>query len=100
MPTPNPYADYQKTGLKKMLALAKVLCDLTLRFKHIILANFPDSLPIAALLIAIENLCTKIPDADAEFQAFNQDVTLPPSDPSTAAGVDPSAPAAVAPDAP
>lgn len=95
---PNPYADYQRTGLDKMIKLAKVLCRLVLDFKIIILAVFPDSEPIKLLIAAIEDLCQLIPEAEAEFAAWELDVTLPPSDPAETAGINPDAPAASAPD--
>lgn len=94
----NPYVDYQKTGLDKMIKLAKILCRLVQTFEVIIRAKFPDSLPIIALLEAIKNLCLLVPDADAEFQAFILDQTPPPADASEAAGINPDAPAAQPPD--
>lgn len=95
---PSPYDDYQKTGLDKMLALAKTLCRLVLTFKIIILAKFPDSLPIQALITAIEGLCALIPEAETEFRQWQLDQTLPPDDASENAGIDPDAPEALPPD--
>lgn len=94
MSSPNPYADYQKTGLKKMIQLAKVLCQLVQTFEVIIRAKFPNSVPILALLTAIKELCALLPAADAEFQAFALDTTAIPSDTADLAGIDPSAPPA------
>lgn len=97
MPT-NPYADYEKTGMDKMIKLAKVLCRLVQTFEVIIRAKFPDNVAIIALLEAIKNLCVLIPDADAEFQAYILDQTPPPSDPNEISGINPDAPAAQPPD--
>ena len=97
MPT-NPYEDYQRTGLDKMIKLAKVLCRLVQTFEVIIRAKFPDSAPINALLTAIATLCTLIPEADAEFQAYILDQTPPPADAGDTVGINPEAPAAQPPD--
>lgn len=94
----NPYADYEKTGLDKMIKLAKVLCRLVQTFAVIINAKFPDSVPIQALLAAILALCPLIADADAEFLAYKIDSTLPPSDAGETVGINPDAPAAVDPE--
>lgn len=94
----NPYESYEKTGLDKMIKLAKVLCRLVLTFEVIIRAKFPDSVPIIALLEAIKQLCVLVPDADADFQAYILDTTPPPADAGEAAGINPDAPAAQPPD--
>jgi hypothetical protein len=94
----NPYADYQKTGMDKLIKLAKVLCRLVQTFKVIIDAKFPDSVAIQALVAAILLLCPLIADADAEFQEYQLDMTLPPADVGDSTGINPDAPAAVAPD--
>lgn len=94
----NPYEDYQKTGMDKMIKLAKVLCRLVQTFEVIIRAKFPDNVAIIALLEAIKNLCVLIPDADAEFQAYILDQTLPPADPNEISGINPDAPSAKPPD--
>jgi hypothetical protein len=93
-----PYEDYQKTGLKKMIELAKVLCRLVQTFEVIIRAKFPDSVPIIALLDAIAVLCTLIPAADADFQAYALVTTPMPEDAAEIAGIDPTAPPAEDPD--
>lgn len=94
----NPYEDYKKTGLDKMIKLAKVLCRLVQTFKVIIDAKFPDSVPIQALVTAILALCPLIADADADFMAWELDQTLPPADAGDTMGINPDAPAAEAPD--
>jgi len=98
MPAENPYADYKKTGLDKMIKFAKVLCGLVATFKVVIDAKFPDNVAIQALVTAILALCPLIPDADAEFQAWALDQALPPADAGEIVGINPDAPAAVAPD--
>lgn len=94
----NPYADYQKTGLDKMIKLAKTLCRLVLDFEVIIIAVFPDSDPIKFLLAAIKDLCALIPAAEAEFAAWEMNTALPPADPMDTAGINPEADEAVPPD--
>lgn len=94
----NPYEDYKKTGLDKMIKLAKVLCRLVQTFKVIIDAKFPDSVPIQALVTAIIALCALIPDAESEFLAWELDQTLPPADVGDTLGINPDAPAAQPPD--
>jgi hypothetical protein len=97
MPT-SPYDDYKKTGVNKMLALAKTLCRLVQMFRVIIVAKFPESGAIYALLIIIDQLCELLPEADAEFKAYN-DSLVPPADTSEeTGGYDPSAPEALPPD--
>lgn len=91
---PTPYEDYKKTGLDKMIKLAKTLCFLVQTFEVIIRAKFPDSVPIMALLDAIKALCLLIPDADAEFQQWILDQTPPPADSADIAGINPDAPEA------
>lgn len=92
------YDDFQKTGLDKMLKIAKVLCRLVQTFRVIIDAKFPDSVPIQALMTAISLLCPLIADADAEFRAYQTDSTLPPADALETVGIDPDAPDAIDPD--
>jgi len=94
----NPYEDYQKTGLDKMIKLAKILCRLVQTFKVVIDAKFPDNIAIQALVTAILALCPLIPDADAEFQAYQLDQALPPEDAGEIVGINPDAPAAVDPE--
>ena len=94
----NPYEDYQKTGMDKMIKLAKVLCRLVATFKVVIDAKFPDNVAIQALMTAILALCPLIPDADAEFQAYQLDVTPPPSDAGEIIGINPDATPASPPD--
>lgn len=94
----NPYEDYKKTGMDKMIKLAKTLCRLVQVFKVVIDAKFPDSVPIQALVTAILALCPLIADADAAFLAYELDATLPPADAGDTIGINPDAPAAVAPD--
>ena len=91
---PTPYEDYKKTGMDKMIKLAKTLCFLVATFEVIIRAKFPDSVPIIALLDAIKVLCTLLPEADAEFQQWILDQTPPPADSGDIAGINPEAPAA------
>jgi|SRR5690349_11665585 len=98
MTLPNPYADYKKTGMDKMLALAKTLCRLVQAFEVIINAVFPDSVAIQLLLTAIKNVCALLPDAEAEFYAWQLDQTLPPADAGDALGIIVDAPPAQAPD--
>lgn len=87
----NPYADYEKTGYKRMLDLAKTLCKLVALWEVVIRAKFPDSAPILALLDAIKALCLLLPEADAAYQAETL-VTTPPSDaPEDTPGYDPAA---------
>lgn len=95
---PTPYEDYKKTGLDKMIKLAKTLCLLVQTFEVIIRSKFPDSVPINALLDAIKTLCLLVPDADAAFQEWVLDQTPPPADSADIAGINPDAPAAVDPD--
>lgn len=94
----NPYADYEKTGFKRLLDLAKLCCKLVGQWEVVIRAVFPDSLAILALLEAVKELCLLIPAADAEYlEATTQ--AAPPSDVvEDTAGFDPSAPPAVDPD--
>lgn len=94
----NPYEDYQKTGLEKMIKFAKVLCGLVATFKVVIDAKFPDNVAIQALVTAILALCPLIPEADAEFKAYQLDMTLPPSDAGETGGINVDAPPAVPPD--
>lgn len=94
----NPYEDYQRTGMDKMIKLAKVLCRLVQTFKVVIDAKFPDNVAIQALMTAILALCPLIPEADAEFQAFILSQTPPPADAGDTVGINPEAPAAVPPD--
>lgn len=98
MPVANPYEDYKKTGMDKMIKLAKVLCRLVQTFKVVIDAKFPDNVPIQALVTAILALCPLIPDADAEFQAWELDATLPPADAGDTIGINVDAPPAEPPD--
>lgn len=95
---PTPYDDYQKTGMDKAIKFAKILCGIVQTFEPIIRAKFPDNGAIIALLEAIKSVCTLLPAADAEFQQYQLDQTMPPADAEDAAGIDPSAPAAVPPD--
>lgn len=92
------YENYEKTGYKKMLDLAKTLCRLVQTFEVIIRAKFPDSVPIIALLDAIKVLCELLPAADDAFQSLTLNTTPPESDAEMTPGYDPSAPAAVDPD--
>lgn len=94
----NPYADYKKTGMDKMLALAKTLCRLVQAFEVVINNVFPDSPAIILLMGAIKNVCALLPDAETEFVAWQLDQTPPPADASETAGINPDAPAASAPD--
>jgi hypothetical protein len=94
----NPYEDYQKTGLDKMIKIARTLCRLVQTFEIIIRAKFPDSVPINALLSAIAALCLLIPEAETEFRAYVVDATPPPSDALDTVGIDESAPPAASPD--
>lgn len=98
MPSVNPYSDYQKTGLDKMIKFAKILCRLVMTFKVVIDAKFPDNVPIQALVTAILALCPLIPDADMAFAEYQLDQTLPPDDSGDITGINPDAPAAQPPD--
>jgi hypothetical protein len=94
----NPYSDYKKTGMDKMLALAKTLCRLVNAFETIIINVFPDSPAIILLMGAIKNVCALLPEAEGEFLQWQLDQTLPPADAGDISGINPDAPAAIDPD--
>jgi hypothetical protein len=98
MMPPNPYADFKRDGMDKVIALAKTLCRLILTFEVVIRAKYGDNIAIIALLEAVKNLCGLLPAEDAEFQAIALDTTLPPENPAEIGGIDPSAPPAEEPD--
>lgn len=98
MTLPNPYAEREKTGYKKMLDLAKTLCRLVQQFEVIIRARFGDNIAIIALLESIKALCELLPEADAAFQAETLVITPPSETSEDTAGYDPSAPPAADPD--
>jgi len=92
------YADAQKTGLDRIIKLAKAMCLLVLTFRTIIDAKFPDSVPIQALMTAIAALCPLIAAADEEYQAYQLSTLLPPSDSADISGINPDADPAADPD--
>lgn len=94
----SPYADYEKSGYKKMLDLAKVLCRLVNQWAVVITAKYGENIAMMALLTAVQGLCELLPEADAAYQSESLVTTPPPSDVENIAGFDPSAPPAEAPD--
>lgn len=92
------YGDREKTGYKKMLDLAKVLCRLVNDFEAIIRGRFPDSLPILALLDAIKALCLLLPEAEDAFLQETTNVAPPVASPEDTPGYDPSSPDPVDPE--
>lgn len=94
----NPYADYEKTGYKRLLDLAKTLCRLVQQWEVVIRAKFSDNLAIMALLEAVLQLCVLLPAADAEYQALTLVVTPPEDTSETTPGYDPSADEPLPPD--
>jgi hypothetical protein len=94
----SPYADYERTGMDKMIKLAKVLCKTVAAFEVIIRAKFPDNGAIIVLLEAIKNVCLLLPAADAEFAVWELSQQPPPIDSGDTAGIDPTAPPAADPD--
>jgi hypothetical protein len=56
MMPPNPYADFKRDGMDKVIALAKTLCRLILTFEVVIRAKYGDNIAIIALLEAVKNL--------------------------------------------
>lgn len=94
----NPYADYEKTGYKKLLDLAKTLCRLVQQWEVVIRAKFGDNVAMMALLTAVLALCELLPAADAEYQAFTLATTPPDETSEETAGYDPSADEPLPPD--
>ena len=84
--------------MDKIIKLAKAMCVLVLAFKVVIDAKFPDSVPIQALMVAIATVCTLLPAADEEFQAYNLSMLTPPEDSGDIVGINPEADPAEAPD--
>lgn len=87
-----PYEDFQRDGFDKLLKLGKALCKLVLAFAPVIRGKYAGNAAIIALLVAVENLCPLIGDAETEFRAFGTDDPLPPVDTGDIAGINPSAP--------
>lgn len=94
----NPYADYQKDGLNTLLNLCKAMCRLIQQWEPVIREKYGDNDAIIALLDLNLELCALLPAADIAFKEISLDQTLPPADPSEAAGINPDAPDAVDPD--
>jgi hypothetical protein len=94
----NPYADYERTGYKKLLDLAKTLCRLVSALEPQMRGRFGDNLAMMALLTAVTGLCSLLPEADTEYKAATLDSALPADTIEETAGVDLSAPEPVAPD--
>lgn len=94
----NPYADYQRDGMDRLLALCKAMCRIVQAWEVVIREKYGDNTAIINLLEATLTLCDLLPEADAAFKAISLDQTLPPSDPSEIAGINPDAPASVPPD--
>jgi len=95
----SPYADYERTGYKKLLQLAQVLCKLVTQWAVVIRAKYGDNVSMMALLVAVEGLCSLIPEAAAEYSELTLNQGIPNDDAALIAGSDPAAPAPVAPDA-
>jgi hypothetical protein len=96
----SPYADYEKSGYKTLLNLAKTLCRLVNQWQPIIAAKYGDNIAMMALLTAVVGLCELIPAADSEFKAANLVTTPPAENVEDIAGFDPSAPPAEDPELP
>lgn len=94
----NPYADYQRDGVDRLLQLCKAMCRIVQAWEAVIREKYGDNEAIITLLDTTLSLCALLPAADAEFKAISLDQTLPPADPSEAAGINPDAPAPSAPD--
>lgn len=95
---PNPYSTYQRDGMDRMLTLLKACCRLVQEWEAVIRAKYGENEQIIALLDLTLELCDLLPAADSAFKAISTDTTLPPADPSEAAGINIDAPAAVDPD--
>ena len=95
---PNPYADYQRDGFSTLLLLCKELCKLITTFEPVIRAKYGDNEAIMALLDLNIQMCSLLPEADAEFKEISNDNSLPPADAGDTVGINPSAPAAADPD--
>jgi hypothetical protein len=94
----SPYLDYQRDGLNALLNLCKAMCRLIQQWEPVIREKYGDNVGIIALLDLNLELCALLPAALTEFSAISLDQTLPPADPSSAAGINPDAPDAVDPD--
>lgn len=89
---PVSYADYKRDGMTTMLELGKALCKLVLAFAPIIRGKYSGNTAIIALLIAVENLCPLIGDAETEFNSLETDDLVPPVDGDVPDGIDVGAP--------
>lgn len=96
MPT-DAYDDFKRDGLDKLIKLAKVMCATVNTFAPIIRGKYRDNVAIIALLEAISAVCSLLPEAQAEFDAFPPDDGLPPVDTSNIVGINPNAPIAPTP---
>ena len=94
----NPYADYKRDGMDRVLTLLKAVCRIIQQWEAVIREKYGDNTAIINLLDLTLELCALLPAADAAFAAISLDQTAPPADPSEAAGINPDAPAPVAPD--
>lgn len=95
----NPYSDYERTGYKRLLDLAKTLCRLVSGLEAAMRGRFGDNIAMMALLDAVLALCKLLPEADAAYQSETLVITPPADTPEETAGVDPSAPEPTPPDA-
>lgn len=94
----NPYLNYKKDGLNRLLQLARALCVLVTSFAKIIRVKYAGNAAIIALVDSIEGLCALLPAAEEEFAAIPlQDVPLP-TEPGVIPGENPSAPPTADPD--
>lgn len=63
-----PNADVQRDGLTKIIATAKTICRLNSEFGPLLRSKWSGSLPILALLTALDALCPLLqPASDAQF---------------------------------
>jgi len=82
----------QRDGMTTLMNLAKTMCRLVQIFKPLIMQKFSGSVPIMALITAIEGVCEALPAAQASFydpQGDNVDIT---EDPASTPGINPGAP--------
>jgi hypothetical protein len=92
------YANIERDGMTKIIALAKALCRIVSAVSHIIKGKFPGSEPIQVLLQAIEALCPLIADAELAAITYGGNNDVPLTDPDGIAGINPSRPPAEEPD--
>lgn len=89
---PSPYDEFKRDGVNRLLKLARAMCVLVNAFAAIITTKYRDFPAILALVVAIQNLCQLLPDAEQEFVAIaSQDSPIPP-DSGDIAGINPEAP--------